>query len=69
MYEKKKFEVAAFPPLPETHVTLGGPRRISYDILKNRGFSRYRKKSLKNPRKRAIERFKKTMIRKKGQVI
>ncbi|XP_054793136.1 protein THALLO [Prosopis cineraria] len=54
-------------PEPDT-LDESGRRRISYEMEKNKGLTRYRKKLTKNPRKKYKEKHKKALKRRSGQV-
>jgi U3 small nucleolar RNA-associated protein 3 len=55
------------PPLKDPQAI--EPRKISREILKNRGLTPHHRKDLKNPRKRQRERHAKAEKRRKGQVM
>jgi U3 small nucleolar RNA-associated protein 3 len=54
------------PPLPDQQTD--GARKITREIMKNRGLTPHRKKSTKNPRKHAREKHENAEKRRKGQV-
>ncbi|KAF5452568.1 hypothetical protein F2P56_027548 [Juglans regia] len=62
---EKYSRTSAVPSLPET---IDGKRQITYQMEKNRGLTRNRKKQIKNPRKKYKEQHKKKVNRRKGQV-
>jgi U3 small nucleolar RNA-associated protein 3 len=72
LQDKKKSRAArgrlepSHPPLQDPQVT--EPRKITREILKNRGLTPHHRKDLKNPRKRQRERHAKAEKRRKGQV-
>jgi hypothetical protein len=53
------FAVPLFPPLPEAAVQHGQSRKATSVMIKNRGLTRHRKPSLKNPRVRNRIRYEK----------
>lgn len=59
--------VPSFPPLPE-EAAGGFARKVTTEIIKNRGLTPHRNKELKNPRKKNRLKFEKALVRRKGQV-
>ncbi|EXB55208.1 Something about silencing protein 10 [Morus notabilis] len=62
IYSRNSAAVAALPE------TANGKRQITYQMVKNRGLTRQRKKLTKNPRKKYKLKHQKSLVRRKGQV-
>jgi hypothetical protein len=66
--KKRLLKVPSFSPMSELGTSTFTTRKISLDILKNRGLSRYRNNKIKNPRKKNRIRFKNVKIKCNGQI-